>query len=266
MAVLYMVTNKTKDKFSAPNLSSYLRKKGLAVAEGPTPEEAILANAELLLEHLHSQGDAPRASKSMLRHELVGGAVRPDWLWDVFPAMKAAYVQQGLDYGRGSRYGDKWKISCYLVVMENWKPKIYPHEPMVQCMSPVMNECVAAFRAWYCRVWSVPSVDASVMNAFITRYRAIDGEDQLKKHIDGSNVDGSVVLALPTDDPPESGGAIHFWDGKPQKELVYHMKPGDAIFLLNAVWHQAMPITSGTRWALVIFLRLRSATAGKQPG
>jgi quercetin dioxygenase-like cupin family protein len=48
------------------------------------------------------------------------------------------------------------------------------------------------------------------------------------------------------------------WDGRPeQQEFVYRMRAGDVIFLDNGVWHQAKPITSGTRWALVLFLRVR---------
>ena len=46
--------------------------------------------------------------------------------------IKESYVQQPLDYGRNSHYGDEWRISCYMVVMENWKPKIMPHEPMLR--------------------------------------------------------------------------------------------------------------------------------------
>merc|ERR1712032_269852 len=139
---------------------------------------------------------------------------------ELFPEMKDAYLQQPLDYGRNSRYGDKWRISCYLVVMENWKPKIEAHEPMVRCMSAVMDECVEGFRGWYCRRKGVACIDVGVMNAFVTRYRPIHEEDQLKKHIDGANVDGSVI------------------------------------FLDNGIFHQAKPIPSGTRWALVLFLRL----------
>lgn len=38
-------------------------------------------------------------------------------------------------------------------------------------------------------------------------------------------MDGSAILALPTDEPFE-GGALHVWDGKPKQELVYKMAPG----------------------------------------
>ena len=75
---------------------------------------------------------------------------------------------------------------------------------------------------------------------------------------DGANVDGSVILALPTDEPFE-GGALHVWDGKPKQELVYTMDAGDCIFLDTKIWHQAKPISCGSRWALVLFLRLEKA-------
>ena len=59
--------------------------------------------------------------------------IKPKRLQNLFPEIKESYVQQPLDYGRNSRYGDDWRISCYMVVMENWKPKIMPHEPMLRC-------------------------------------------------------------------------------------------------------------------------------------
>jgi len=256
--VLYAVSNKTNDAFSIPNLTSYLRTKGVAIHAGATAEETITVNAERLLQLLDSAGTRLPRSSARLRHALVSGVVHPDDLKRIFPAMKAAYVQQPLDYGPHSRYGDKWRISCYMVVMENWKPKIEPHEPMVECMTPAMNACTDAFAKWYCCQRGLSAVEVVVMNAFVTRYRAVQDEDQLKRHIDGANVDGSVVLALPTDDPFQ-GGALHVWDGKPQRQVVYPMRPGDALFLENAVWHQAKPITSGTRWALVLFLKLHNA-------
>lgn len=259
-AVLMVVSNSANKQFSLANLTKYLRMKGVDTFEGSTPEETILVNARRLLEFMDSTssgpGGRPRpAPGNPLRHELIEGGIPADELVAKFPAMKEAYVQQPLDYGRNSRYGDKWRISCYLVVMDNWKPKIEPHLPMVDCMGPVMDACTQRFARWYCSVKSLASIDVEVMNAFVTRYRPVDEEDQLKKHIDGANVDGSVILALPTDEPWE-GGELLVWDGKPTKEFTYRMKSGDLLFLDNAVWHQAKPITTGTRWALVLFLRL----------
>lgn len=260
-AVLYTVSNKTNDAFSEKGLAKYLRMKSLEVHEGRTSEETLRVNGSRLLEHLRLNGDASRPrGPAPLRHVVVRERVDSARLTQLFPEMKEAYMQQPLDYGRNSRYGDKWRISCYLVVMESWKPKIEAHLPMVQCMGQVMQDCADAFVTWYCPLKKLSSVDCSVMNAFITRYTTMEGEDQLEKHIDGANVNGSVILALPTDDP-FVGGSLRVWDGKPTKETVYDMKPGDIMFLDNAVWHQAMPISSGTRWALVLFLRLQNPKA-----
>jgi len=252
--VCYIVSNKGNSTFSASNLASYLRQKKLQPCSGTTLGD-VLANAELLVSLLEKKGDTCRSLASTMRHSVPRQAISPVRLQELFPSLKAAYEQQPLDYGRNSRYGSNWRISCYLVVMPNWKPKINPHQPMVDCMGAVMCECVAHFERWYCELKKLESAKASVMNAFVTRYKAIQDEDQLQKHIDGSNVDGSIILALPTDDP-FVGGKLLVWDGKPQQELTYEMAPGDMMLLDNAVWHQALKITSGTRWSLVCFLRL----------
>lgn len=121
---------------------------------------------------------------------------------------------------------------------------------------------------------------------FITRYTPAPGEQALLKHVDGSGkVDGSLVVALPVDrwTAPEEvnsfeghGGGLTVWDGRDMSrsantdtdasgttsgatkryrphELHYDTRSGDLAFLDRAVWHQADPITKGTRWALVIF-------------
>ena len=79
-------------------------------------------------------------------------------------------------------------------------------------------------------------------------------------------MDGSAVIALPVDrwTGPEDvmsfeghGGGLTFWDGHPnpakQQEINYDTRSGDIGFIDKAVWHQANPITKGTRWAMVIF-------------
>ena len=78
------------------------------------------------------------------------GCVSPQLLHERFPQIKGAYTQQALDYGKNSRYGDRWKISCYIVVLEKWKPKIMPHEPMVEALSDVVDVLSkVGFEAWY---------------------------------------------------------------------------------------------------------------------
>lgn len=255
-----VVTNNKGDAFAGKALGSYARKKcGLA------DRGSVLENARAVVSFFATASPplamdfGPVKDALRLKHALVRGAIRPSLLAERFPAVKAAYVQQPLDYGRNSRYGDKWKISCYLVVLEKWKPKIMPHEPMVRAMGDVMVACCRQYEKWYVGRFGVTSCAATVMNCFLTRYRPMPNEDELKRHIDGANVDGSVILALPTDEPFE-GGRLKVWDGgkKNDREHVYAMKPGDCVFLDTRVFHQGCPISSGARYSLVLFLRLKT--------
>ena len=73
-------------------------------------------------------------------------------------------------------------------------------------------------------------------------------------------VDGSLILALPTDvEWRGNGGGVTVWEGPEEDEVQwdYPMNPGDICFLDNYVWHQGNPITAGERWALVIFYRTK---------
>ncbi|KAJ8601321.1 hypothetical protein CTAYLR_007224 [Chrysophaeum taylorii] len=250
-ATYYAVSDAQGLRFSERGLASVARQRGLVAAT------TTLARAKALvawLESRHTPLETCAPKRARLRHALVRGALDGATLRAKFDAMQAAYAQQPLDYGQHSRYGNKWRISCYLVVLERWKPKIQPHRPMVDCMDDVMRACVALFEAWYAA--HAQPAKASVMNCFVTRYRPHADEDQLEKHVDGANVDGSVILALPTDDPFD-GGALKVWDDRPKREFHYpDMRPGDAILLDARVWHQALPITAGTRYAMVLFLKL----------
>ena len=100
------------------------------------------------------------------------------------------------------------------------------------------------------------------------------------QHVDGAGkVDGSCVVALPIDrwSAPEEvnsfvghGGGLTFWDGRDPsststkggrgrpREIHYETRSGDVAFIDRAVWHQADPITKGTRWALVIFFDVQT--------
>jgi len=238
------VSDRTGTRFVERSLRSMLKRRGVAV---PTGSRLELASALLEAERT-TVGPCKRRP----RHALVRGAVDGASLRGKFAAMKAAYAQQALDYGPQSRYGNQWRISCYLVVLEKWKPKIAPHPPMVAAMGKVMRRCVRAYEDWYASNFD-ETKEATVMNCFVTRYSGAD--NQLEKHVDGANVDGSVILACPTDDPFQ-GGALKVWERK--KEYHYDdMRPGDCIFLEGPLWHQAMPISTGTRYALVLFLSLR---------
>ena len=97
------------------------------------------------------------------------------------------------------------------------------------------------------------------LQSFITRYRPLPGEASLPKHVDGISLDGSLVVGLPTSRPFEGGG-LTVWEGHPDEPVASHffpMRAGDACFLDRLVWHQANPVTSGERWAIVIFYKAK---------
>lgn len=245
----YMVSDAKGERFSERGLASFARKHGIAPGATLDTARAVLR----LLETRRSSVDGVVGPiNRRLRHALVRGGVDGALLSAKFSAMRDAYVQQPLDYGPHSAYGDKWRISCYLVVLDKWKPRIDAHPPMVACMTDVMRSCVDLFEQW-ASARQGATVTVRVMNCFVTRYRPRTHENQLKRHIDGANVDGSVILALPTDEPFQ-GGALKVWEAK--REFLYpDLRAGDAILLDARVWHQALPISQGTRYAMVLFLK-----------
>ena len=95
--------------------------------------------------------------------------------------------------------------------------------------------------------------------SFVTRYRPTPDETHLPRHIDGANVDGSLVLSLPTYDAFEGGG-LTVWDGDGEREVFeYPLAAGDAAMLDSRVWHQSNPITAGERWVIVVFYQVRDS-------
>ena len=47
-------------------------------------------------------------------------------------------------------------------------------------------------------------------------------------------------------------------------EGVENVKAGDLCYLDRAVWHQAMPITDGVKWAIIIFFKVHRKRPKKQ--
>ena len=172
--------------------------------------------------------------------------------------------------------------------MEGGIPCTNPQSELKNHCGDLLQTCNTLFATWYKQQHacndpntSKYKVDAggnpivSRLMTFITRYTPAPDENALLKHVDGAGkVDGSVVVALPIDRWTASqgtnsfegyGGGLTFWDGKIQKrengkrepeEILYDTRSGDIAFIDRAVWHQANPITRGTRWALVIFYKV----------
>jgi len=230
-----------------------------------------------------------RAKLNKRRHLVIPGAISSTYLDNLMPSIVTDLFQpQTVTYNGGVANIKNWKISCYLEVMEGGIPCTNPHEGLKHHCWELLETCNRLFASWYrqqhaCNDATTSSyqIDSegdpivSRLMTFMTRYTPAPDENALLKHVDGAGkVDGSVVVALPIDRWTASeeensfeghGGGLTFWDGRTQRsadgtrgpeEIVYDTRSGDIAFIDRAVWHQANPITKGTRWALVIFYKV----------
>jgi hypothetical protein len=210
-----------------------------------------------------------RKKLSKQRHLVIKEAINPDYLDFIMPSLITLFRPQTVTYNGGVANIKQWKISCYLEVMHGGVPTAEPCTALLELCRPLLNACNTLFNEWYRQQHSRKQpVTSHRLMTFITRYTPAPGEQALLKHVDGAGkVDGSIVVALPMDswsaqltDNAFEGGGLTFWDGRDAKgtpqEIHYDTRSGDVGFIDRAVWHQADPITKGTRWALVIFYRV----------
>jgi hypothetical protein len=231
-----------------------------------------------------------RAKLNKRRHLVIPGAISSSYLDELMPPIVTDLFQpQTVTYNGGIANIKEWKISCYLEVMPGGIPCTNPHEGLKNHCSELLETCNRLFATWYKQQHACNDVTKSNnykvdeegnpivhrLMTFITRYTPAPDENALLKHVDGAGkVDGSIVVALPIDRWTASeetnsfegfGGGLTFWDGLTQRstsgervpeEIVYDTRSGDIAFIDRAVFHQANPITRGTRWALVIFYKV----------
>ena len=186
------------------------------------------------------------------RHKVLAGkegGVDPKWLEELFPSLEAAFDPQG-----GVTYkGVDWKISSYMELEEAYisgSHKVRPNTALLEICRPLLELCDEKFITWYKNCYGLKRAKPLRRHSFLTRYLPVKDQDQLRKHIDGKHLDGSVVVKLPS---LCEGGQLRVWDGRPVQEFTYDMDTGDVVCLDRAVWHQAMPVTKGIKWALVVF-------------
>jgi len=162
----------------------------------------------------------------------------------------------------------QWKVSSYMDLdraNEGARQReVQVNLELRDACQELLQHCDDLFTPWYERIHGAGSVHTLTrMQSFVTRYRARPNENALLRHIDGALVDGSVILALPTGVPFEGGG-VTVWDGKPEVAHTFASNPGDVVLLDNFVWHQGNPISTGERWALVIFYSVKEVVQGKR--
>jgi len=96
---------------------------------------------------------------------------------------------------------------------------------LLDVMAPLLEQCNAQFTQWYESLHGKGSVpQLKRLQSFVTRYRPLPHENALLRHVDGAHVDGSVILALPTDSP-FAGGGVTVWEPTPSPQLPPPSKP-----------------------------------------
>ena len=206
----------------------------------------------------HARRTSVSARRSILRrrkptrHKVLAGkegGVDPEWLNALFPSLEAAFdPQAGVTYK-----GVDWKISSYMELEEAFisgSHTVRPNTALLDVCRPLLDLCDEKFITWYKNCYGLKRAKPLRRHSFLTRYLPMKDQDQLRKHIDGKHLDGSVVVKLPS---ACEGGQLRVWDGRPVQEFTYDMGTGDVVCLDRAVWHQAMPVTKGIKWALVVF-------------
>lgn len=197
-------------------------------------------------------GDAARNSKP--RHACLRGAVADGTLAQAFEGVQRHYHEQQLvEY---SRYKN-WTQSCYMECHGHWSPQVPVTQALADCMRPVLDQCRERFTEWYKELHGLEKVEVVALNSFITKYVPSEGKDEFGKHVDSAKTEGSLILALPTDDPHDWPG-LKVWDGPKgadgeRPEHHYVLNPGDICCLDSLIWHHGLPISKGTRYVAVVF-------------
>ena len=198
---------------------------------------------------------ALRKKLAKMRHLVIERGIEPAYLDLIFPKILGLFHPQTVEYNGGVAKVKKWKISCYLEVMDGGIPCTNPNLELLSVCRPLLDSCNDLFQIWYkqqhaCNGKNLHGMKVERVMTFITRYTPAPGEQALLKHIDGAGkVDGSVVVALPIDrwsgaeeENAFIGGGLTFWDGKDENrrphKIDYDTRSGDIAFIDRAVWHQ----------------------------
>ena len=186
----------------------------------------------------------------------------------LFESIKTVFQPQIISF---NQYRN-WRISCWMEIEKNQRQAglnfTKTSAELLKIMTPCLEQCDTFFKKCYRRIHGLFSIKKlRRLQSFVTRYRPRPKESALLRHVDGMLVDGSIVVGLPTDEP-FTGGGLTIWDGHPDNPdatYSYPMGPGDICYLDHLVWHQANPIASGERWALVIFYSVKDDGAATAP-
>uniref|UniRef100_A0A7S4C089 Fe2OG dioxygenase domain-containing protein n=1 Tax=Chrysotila carterae TaxID=13221 RepID=A0A7S4C089_CHRCT len=207
-----------------------------------------------------------------LRHELLQGAVDSDRLQRIFADIVKAFDPQQVDYSNAAYGKNHWQLSCFMEYSSGVAAgsiDLSRGAPLMAVCCDVLRECDDIFLRWYEQSHPCPKTatrSLTRLQSFVTRYTPKPEETHLPRHIDGANVDGSLVLGLPTHEAFEGGG-LTVWDGDGESEVFrYPVGVGDVCLLDSRVWHQSNPVLSGERWVIVIFYQVCTSKGGSNRG
>ena len=129
-----------------------------------------------------------RKKLSKMRHLVLPGGIRPDYLDTLFPRLLELFDPQKVTYNGGVAQVKEWKISCYLEVMDGGIPCTDPNLELLEVFSPLLDSCDHLFLQWYkqqhaCNRPGNPRKVGSCrrLMTFITRYTPAPGEQALLK-------------------------------------------------------------------------------------
>mmetsp|Transcript_17798 Transcript_17798/g.35172 ORF Transcript_17798/g.35172 Transcript_17798/m.35172 type:complete len:395 (+) Transcript_17798:466-1650(+) len=193
-----------------------------------------------------------------MRHACIRDVIPQDEITQAFEGVKKYYHEQQLQ--EYSRYKN-WTQSCYMECHEHWSPQVPVTEALRDAMKPALEQCRLRFKKWYEDLHGLKDAEVFALNSFITKYIPVKGKEEFGKHVDSAKADGSLILALPTDDPHDWPG-IKIWDGPKgadgeRPEHTYVLQPGDICCMDALVWHHGLPITKGARYVAVCFYRCK---------
>lgn len=200
-----------------------------------------------------------------LRHKVEPRGIDPAMLEASFEAIRANFAPQQVDYSNTAYGKNHWTLSCFMEYTNGVAARdinLAAGGPMLEVCRHILDACDAVFLPWYETLHPTPrggTRELIRMQSFVTRYRPNPEETHLPRHIDGANVDGSLVLGLPTYDSFGATGGLTVWDGEADaEEFVYPVASGDVALLDSRVWHQSNPIRCGERWVIVIFYEVQT--------
>ncbi len=148
-----------------------------------------------------------------------------------------------------------WEISCYAELAKDVPDLMVPgateHPPLLRVLTPLLENLMHHLSGWWHSMHPEKTgCQLRRVQSFVTKYSARQGQSHLTRHVDGPQVNASMILQLHS---PQGfqGGGITVWDQ--QGPHFYQLRTGELCLLDHMVWHQSHEVTSGERWVLVVF-------------